>query len=48
MKKLESMGFIPLTKKESEEQNGGKSTIPPIELPDISIWCCINIPPTKN
>lgn len=29
MKKLESMGLIPLTKKESEEQNGGKSTIPP-------------------
>lgn len=43
MKILEEMGIVPLTKKECVEQNGG--TIPPIKLPDISIWCCINIPP---
>lgn len=43
MKILEEMGLVPLTKKECVEQNGG--TIPPIKLPDISIWCCINIPP---
>lgn len=43
MKKLEEMGLVSLTKKECVEQNGG--TIPPVKLPDISIWCCINIPP---
>lgn len=45
MKKIEEMGLVPLTKKESVEQNGGNSIIPPVKLPDISIWCCINIPP---
>lgn len=43
MKKIEEMGLVSLTKKECVEQNGG--TIPPVKLPDISIWCCINIPP---
>ena len=42
MKKLEEMGLVPLTKKESVEENGGNSTIPPVKLPDIldngSIW----------
>lgn len=51
MKKLEEMGLIPLTKKESVEENGGNSTIPPVKLPDIldngSIWCCIDIPPME-
>lgn len=45
MKKIEEMGLVPLTKKESVEENGGNSIIPPVKLPDISIWCCINIPP---
>lgn len=49
MKILEEMGLVSLTKKESVEENGGNSIIPPVKLPDIldngSIWCCIDIPP---
>lgn len=48
MKKLEKMGLVSLTKKECVEQNGGNSNIPPIKLPDISIWCCIDIPPMET
>lgn len=46
MKKLEEIGLIPLSKKESVEHDGG--TNPPIKLPDIfndgTIWCCVDIP----
>ena len=45
MKKLEEIGLIPLSKKESVEHDGG--TNPPIKLPDIfndgTIWCCVDI-----
>ena len=50
MKKLEKMGLVPLSKKESVEHDGG--TNPPIKLPDIfndgTIWCCVDIPPMER
>lgn len=48
--KLEEIGLIPLSKKESVEHDGG--TNPPIKLPDIfndgTIWCCVDIPPMER
>lgn len=50
MKKLEEVGLVPLSKKESVEHDGG--TNPPIKLPDIfndgTIWCCVDIPPMER
>lgn len=46
MKKLEKMGLVPLTKKETTEENGGgvenEKQIPDIK--DMIKVCCINIP----
>lgn len=48
MKKLEEMGLVHLSKKESVEHDGGnnKSVFKGIKPGDV-IVCCINIPPVK-
>lgn len=48
MKKLEEMGLVPLSKKESVEHDGGnnKPVFKGIKPGDV-IVCCINIPPVK-
>lgn len=48
MKKLETMGLVPLNKKECVEHDGGydKPIIKGISEDDF-IVCCINIPPVK-